>query len=94
MRFKYAAYFTDTSGLNALLAEELSSAKEKAREEEERKEEEKRAAHVRPWDRGKSEWREGGRQGVVVEGKRRGEGGREGRRGWGRKGRRKGERGK
>ena len=57
-----------------MLDEELSSAKEKAREKQEREEEEERAAHVRPWDRGKSESRgrrmEGGREEEEREGDR------------------------
>lgn len=46
---------TDPSPLSAMLAEELTSAKEKARLDQEMVEEGKRASHVRPWDKGKSE---------------------------------------
>ena len=45
----------DPSPTSAMLAEELTSAKEKARLEQEIVEEGKRASHVRPWDKGKSE---------------------------------------
>ncbi len=38
-----------------MLAEELKRAQEKAQREQEREEEEKRAAHMRPWDRGKGQ---------------------------------------
>lgn len=43
----------ERSEVSALLAAELSLAQETARREEEEREEEKRAAHVRPWDKGK-----------------------------------------
>ena len=39
--------------LSVLLEEGRKQAEESARRERERKEEEERAAHVRPWDRGK-----------------------------------------
>ena len=54
--------------LNALLAAEFQRSKEKADRDEMERKEKSRAAHVRPWDRGKGKMREEVREGEKEEG--------------------------